>query len=166
MNIHPILVHFPIALLSVYSILECIRFKKVLKQDYWFYVKAIFLLIGTLALIPTGLAGKLIESQFTESQALIEIHSSFAIFSTLTFSFLSALYLLHWLGKVTITNKNFVFLKKLITLQSYIFTLYIIVPLAILGLMLISLTGALGGIIVYGPHLDIFTEFVYGLFFK
>lgn len=48
MNIHPFLVHFPIALFCVYTILECVRFQVVIKQPYWFYLKAgIVIMTGT-----------------------------------------------------------------------------------------------------------------------
>ena len=40
MNIHPIFVHFPIALLTLYSLAELIRWRRITELAYWFYVKA------------------------------------------------------------------------------------------------------------------------------
>ena len=37
MNVHPLLIHFPIALLTVYVVMECLRFKKLLAEHSWFY---------------------------------------------------------------------------------------------------------------------------------
>ena len=49
MNIHPLLVHFPIALLTIYSLLELVPFKQIYRQSYWFYTKAIILIIGSIS---------------------------------------------------------------------------------------------------------------------
>lgn len=165
MNVHPILVHFPIALLSIYAILECIRFKQITKQEYWFYVKTLLLLLGTASLFPTGLAGKLIEGQFTTLHPIIEIHSTFALASTCIFAILSLLSISHWLTLIKIFRKNSFVYNSVVSIDTHLFKTYIIIPLAILGLISISITGVLGAIIVYGPNLDIFTQFVYHIFF-
>jgi len=57
MNVHPIFVHFPIALLTIYALLELIQFKKVTSWNPWFYIKASFVVfgaIGTYAALFTG----------------------------------------------------------------------------------------------------------------
>lgn len=64
-NIHPLLVHFPIALLTVYSLLEAVPLKRIQKLPYWFYVKAVLLITGTISILPTILAGLVIEDQFS-----------------------------------------------------------------------------------------------------
>jgi uncharacterized membrane protein len=47
-NVHPLLVHFPIALLVVYSLLEWVPLKKLANLSSWFYIKATFLFFGDL----------------------------------------------------------------------------------------------------------------------
>ena len=49
MNLHPIFVHFPIALFTLYALLECARFKKLQEQTYYFYLKAFLVITGGLA---------------------------------------------------------------------------------------------------------------------
>lgn len=49
MDFHPIIVHFPIALLTCYGLMELVRLKKVLTSAHWFYIKAVFLLVGSAA---------------------------------------------------------------------------------------------------------------------
>lgn len=151
-NVHPLLVHFPIALLIVYSLLELVPIKKLTRLSHWFYIKVSFLFFGVLSTIPTGVAGKLIEDQFRDKQALVSLHSRFAIAASATYAVLAGLYFLAWLSRS----------KKEI---KFIVPTPVIILLSLLGLILILITGALGGIIVYGPGLDPFTTFIYGLFF-
>lgn len=150
-NIHPLLVHFPIALLVVYSLLEWVPIKKITNLYYWFYIKATFLFLGVLSTIPTGITGKIIENQFSNRHNLVNLHSNFAITASFVYLILAGIYLLAFLNKKT---RNKFFLPNIV-----------IILLSIVGFLLISITGALGGIIVYGPDLDPFTSFIYGLFF-
>lgn len=151
-NIHPLLVHFPIALLVVYSLLELTPVKRLTNLSYWFYIKITFLFLGILSIIPTGIAGKIIEEQFSEKDALVELHSNFAIAASVVYAILAGIYFLALLNR---SNKQI----KLILPTP------VIVAISLLGLLLIVITGALGGIIVYGPNLDPFTAFIYSLFF-
>lgn len=151
-NIHPLLVHFPIALVIVYSLLEWVPVKRITSLSWWFYVKAAFLFFGVLATIPTGLSGKIIEGQFRDKHALVELHSRFAVAASAVYAILAALYFLAWLRR---TNSQI----------KFIVPKAVIVLLSIIGFFLIVVTGALGGIIVYGPNLDPFTAFIYQLFF-
>ena len=41
----------------------------------------------------------------------------------------------------------------------------VLVVLSFIGIILVTVTGALGGTIVYGPEVDFFTKFIYGLLF-
>lgn len=153
LNIHPLLVHFPIALLVVYSLLEWIPLKRLKSQSCWFYIKATFLFFGVLSTIPTGLAGKIIEGQFRDQSALVDLHSKFAVTSSAVYALLAGLYFLSWLKRSNNQIKFFL-------------PTAVIIALSILGFFLILITGALGGVIVYGPNLDPFTAFIYHLFFQ
>ncbi len=91
MNIHPILVHFPIALLTLYAVCELLPLKALTRQTYWFYVKAVLVITGTLGGVAAYLAGEAIEDQFKTASlsSLVETHSTFAITSILIFAILS-----------------------------------------------------------------------------
>lgn len=154
-NIHPILVHFPIALLTIYSLLEFIRFKKVLELEYWFYVKAVLVILGAGATIPSILAGKIIEGQFATQRPLVELHSLFAYATTAVFGILAAYYFFSWIGRIR--GQDWV--------ESRFSRWYFLVPMSLIGLKLIMVTGALGGVIAFGPQTDPFAGFVYHLFF-
>ena len=82
MNIHPILVHFPIALLTLYAIWELIRFKKVTAQHYWFHVKAILIIAGLVTAELALGSGEAIEKMFKEENpikdAIVPVHAASA----------------------------------------------------------------------------------------
>lgn len=162
-DIHPILVHFPIALLSVYALMEILRFQFLTRQQYWFYVKATFAIIGSLMTIPTGIAGKLAEMQLGKNN-IVHVHSTFAEFSAAIFLSIGALYVIAW-ARQYVQSKNQLFVTAC-RIQQFIFEKNIIILLALVGLVLITITGALGGLIVFGPSIDPMSQLLFNLFFK
>ena len=153
MNLHPIFVHFPIALLTIYALLECLRFKKLMQWEPWFYIKGSLVILGFLSSIATYLSGDAIEHDFTKIASLarlVEVHSSFAFVTVLVFGLISAAYAVVWAKW-----------KPLETLAKRLLSVYVIVPLALVGLVLVTVTGALGGAIAFGPDIDPLVTFVY-----
>lgn len=145
MDLHPIVVHFPIALLSLYAVFELIRFKKVIDQPYWFYIKAILLICGTLGsyvAILTGPEG--------EHSILKERHEMFAQLTSFLFTIISSGYLYKWYKPF---NRYSAFIQKPA----------ISIILAFLGLVTITITGGLGGALVYGTHFDPFMAPIFKL---
>ncbi len=137
MDLHPIFVHFPIALLTVYAIFELVRFKKVVNKFYWFYIKATLAIAGELFAFLAYLS-----SPNEGGHPLVEMHETFAIATICIFAIISVSYLLEWFKP----SKYSLFVMRP----------YIIIPLALLGLAAITITGGLGGAIVYGTHFDPF----------
>ncbi|HVY67667.1 MAG TPA: DUF2231 domain-containing protein [Patescibacteria group bacterium] len=176
MNLHPIFVHFPVALLTVYALMELLRFRKLQGQPYWFYVKALFLMIGglgALAALATGDAARLAArmGEFHPAVAnfsqVVRLHESFADLSVAIFGLLAASYLILWLDR-----ENFGRWLGSAGLQSFWAVLRkmaglladspLSVILALAGLASITITGGLGGIMVYGPGVDP----IFGLFYR
>ncbi len=137
MDIHPIIVHFPIALLMLYAVFECIRFNKVLDKPYWFYVKAILVIVGELMIFLT-----LMTAPNEREMGLVQVHQTFAFATALVFGLIALHYLLVWLKKEGKFN-------NIPTLPSWS-----LIILAIIGLVCITITGGLGGAIVYGTEFD------------
>ncbi len=163
---HALVVHFPIGLLVIYSLIEFIRFKKILKLPYLFYTKAILLILGTLSAFAasgTGeLAGEFFENSRTQLSNLVETHSTFAVITTTVFTILAVAYLYEWLR---LENK-FVFIQRIVFLPVLVRFIIRFSPIiALIGLIAITITGALGASIVYGPNVDIFARFIYNIFF-
>lgn len=158
MNIHPIFVHFPIALLSLYAVFELIRWRKVLVQPYWFYIKAVLVIVGFLTTFLALATGP--EDQFRSQAALVEVHETFAILSTIVFGIIALIYVISW-----IENSGMKMHRSIIAVNAFLTKPALLIILSLIGLCLITMTGALGGAIAYGPEIDPVATFVYGLFF-
>lgn len=165
MNVHPLLVHFPIAFFVTYAVFELLRFKILTRQPYWFYIKAILVSLGVIGAIFAGISGQLIESRFTD-RALISLHQHINFAASTIFAVITFAYVVRWL-KITPGVKIDVVLGSLtkmsLSIEHIVLDTLLLYPLVILGLLLIMIGGALGGIIVYGPNLDPFTQFIYFL---
>ena len=135
MFLHPIITHFPLALLTVYSVFELIRFKKVTEKPYWFFVKAIFVTLGTITAVLAWLTGPEVSGS-----RLGEMHELFATNSLLIFAIIALTYFSTWCWPILVSK--------------FIMRSYIIIPLALLGLICIVITGSLGGAMVYGTDFD------------
>lgn len=174
MDLHPIIVHFPIALLTVYGLMELIRVKILLKSESWFYVKASFVIIGVIGAFASLSSGDAAAHQLADQtlRQLIGVHEGAAGTATTLFTILGVTYLLTWLDKHFRTKITKMFegkiekpWKYLIILKNFIYKTPIMWLLAIAGLVAITITGALGGAIVYGPNADPIITIVYNLFF-
>lgn len=161
MNIHPLVVHFPIALLTIYALFELLRFKRITQERSWIYIKAAFLILGTLsafAAIGTGDFGKELYRSAANS---IAVHESAAQATTFVFSLLSLYYLIDLFAEYL---SGYPRIQTALLRFARLFTSPIIVILALIGLVGIFITGALGGSIVYGTAHDPFLLFVHNLF--
>ncbi|HSW96453.1 MAG TPA: DUF2231 domain-containing protein [Candidatus Saccharimonadales bacterium] len=165
MNVHPLLVHFPITFFITYAVFELLRFKRIIKQQYWFYIKAILVCLGVVSAFAAGIAGKIIQPQFTQ-KTLVSIHEHINESATAIFAILAICYIISWIKQTSnssIPQKNNKFWLFLFKSEEVILHTPLLYFLVIPGLLLITLGGALGGIIVYGPNLDPFTSFIYSL---
>lgn len=175
MNIHPFFVHFPIALLAVYSLLEISGyfFSMVRRQVWVFPVKAFLLFTGVLAALIALATGSIAEDliEGTTRSYIFEVHSPFAAMTTLLYVVLAAAYLNRvfdrngWFDRITATNRFLAWgwnIKK--RLAHLILDTWFLPVLALLALVGILVTGALGAAIVYGPDIDPAVSFVYYLF--
>ena len=163
MNIHPIFVHFPIALFTLFSIIELLRFR--LKQPYWFYVKAILVISGFLSAIVTIFTGLMAAESLRRSslEEVVAVHASFAISATFIFLIIAWAYFVAWVNSVKqIQNNSWLFFTRI---QKLLIETNFVYILTILGLVAITITGALGGSMVYGPEADPFVSFIYHIFF-
>lgn len=174
LNIHPIVVHFPVALLSVFAVSTFIYFGKVRDSKIYLYVQTVFLVLGSVSAFVAQTTGEMAVETIGPNGSLrnlIEKHESFAvatttIFTALSSAFLIKLYLLH---KDSIRGLSWArsYIEKIEpALKVYSKIIFKLLPLfGMMGLVFITITGALGASIVYGPDIDPVVSFVYHLFF-
>lgn len=167
MNIHPIFVHFPIALLSIYTLMEILHLPIFRRQPWWFYTKAVLLFVGTAGGFAAQQTGELAEEGFrgTSTMALVELHSTYATATLWVFCVLSALYLLEWLRRENMWM-NITVMHILYKIETTLFRSPILILAAIAGLLLVTITGALGGALVYGGDVDPVVSFFYHLLYR
>lgn len=172
MNLHPLVVHFPIALLTVYAVLEVCRLPVITRQQWWFYTKAILLIAGSIGTFAALQTGEMDAEGFrgTPTMALVQLHATFAQGTTFVFALLTAAYLIEWLQREAISQRLPETLREswnaLITLERTIFIAPILIAGAILGFLLLTVTGALGGALVYGTDTDPIVKFVTDLLYR
>lgn len=163
MNIHPLLVHFPIALLTLYSLAEILGIsKKISSLRYWKPVKMAFLFPGVVGAFFSLMSGEAIEDLFNNLHALVELHSFFAAAATWIFTILAGAYLVELVSGYLKLEER---VKFLVSIQKMVLNKYVAASLALLGLAALFVTGSLGVAIVYGPEIDPFVSAVYHLFF-
>lgn len=165
MLLHPIVVHFPIALLTVYAVLELIRFPIIKRQPYYFYLKAFLVVAGAAATFVARFTGEMDAERFTPGDptlAVIERHELFANLTTAVFSLLALAYLVSWLKKAELSPATPGTWKDKVYRSAERFTES---PwgaaLALLGLISVTVTGALGASIIFGPNADFFVRTIY-----
>ncbi len=176
MNIHPLFVHFPIGMLVAYSILSiAAAIIPTLKRQTWVAPVSHFLIFtGVLAagaaIVTGGMAEELIEDVNPRAY-IIGLHETFALATTLAYLILGASLFVRvfdqkgWGDRIVGSRA---FLMRIWALKKHLAHLVLdtwLAPLlALIGLILITITGALGAAIVYGPNIDPTASLIYHLF--
>ncbi len=167
MNIHPLFVHFPIALLTTYAVLELVAFRRLTQKPYWFYLKAFLAIVGGIMSVITAITGKIAKNLFENAgvnNPIVLVHSLWATATVVIFCLLGLSYAIAWIQK----DKSLPLYGSRTFAASFSY-FFIATPvrfiLAIVGLITVTITGALGAAIVYGPDLDPVVRFIYNFFF-
>ena len=153
-NIHPIFVHFPIALLFLYSLIKIIPFKKWFPNVKWRDIERVLLLVGVLgAFVALGTGGSAAHLAHANRQ-LVRMHSMFASMATWLYVILLAGEISAYINEKQYFTK-FKFISTILIYIEKIFCSPLVsITIALLALVAISLTGLLGGTIVYGVSAD------------
>lgn len=175
MNFHPLLVHFPIALWSVYALLEIatLWWRRFDARVRW--LKGVLVVLGTIAAVPTiifgGYAEELIGKGASERiHRLIEAHEAFALSAFVVFLVISlayAFYLTHNPERVALVFSRWgwgVYVRRLydwkVLLAQHMVERWFVKVLAAVGLVLLTIAGALGAAVAHGTESDILVSAV------
>lgn len=159
-NIHPLLVHFPIAFLLLYSLLRILPFDRWFPKVSWREIRFVVLLAGVLGAFFANTTGEVAEHIARPDHKIVETHAFFALLSTWVYGLLC-------LGEVLFFTNSFLSKKipsSAISVLSFVERILtnkaITMFLALSGVVAISITGMLGGVMVYGVSADPLAPFV------
>ncbi len=154
-NIHPIFVHFPIAFLLIYSFVKIVPFYKWLPNVAWAQIQRALLLVGVLGAFVASSTGELAEELVNPNHQLVEMHSTFASVSTWVYALLLVGEVLILLIPIITQKLNLPQIVKFLTFAKDLLTHKVVSGvLAFVGLITITVTGLLGGVMVYGTSAD------------
>jgi len=160
-NIHPLFVHFPIAFLVLYSVIKILPVEKWITYVSWHPIQRLLLVVGVMGAFVSSSTGEIAEHIVKANHNLVETHSFFAGASTWIYGILLA-------GEILFFVNSYLVRKNIYTsIHSFLKSIEIIITqktfskiLAFVGLIAISITGLLGGVIVYGVSADPIAPFV------
>ncbi len=160
-SIHPILVHFPIALLVLYSGIKILPLKRWFPLVAWTHIERALLLVGVLGAFVSLSSGESAEELTTASRQLVETHAFFASAATWLYGILLAGEVLTLLNPWLLPRLNIQSVSRLFTwFQRVITRPFLSKWIAFFALIAIALTGLLGGVMVYGVTADPIAPFV------
>lgn len=148
------IVHFPVALLTVYAIFEICRMPRLTKMSWYMPVKAVLLILGWLssaAAVFTGLVTSEAANITGEWPKLTAVHKNFGILTLVAFGIIALAYV-------------FAMQKPGNAFSKFVLRAPVVIPLAIIGLAFVTITGALGGAMAYGADVDPVVHIIYNLF--
>lgn len=147
-NIHPIVVHFPIALLVLAGLIYVLPIKKFFPRLAWNDIARFLLVIGFIGGVAAHITGETAEELIRPQEDLVEAHATFAAVTLWSFGILLASELLVLLpGRF----REVVVYKKIVLILGNRFVQGV---LALAGLVAVFLTGLLGGVLVHGTSAD------------
>ncbi len=160
-NIHPIFVHFPIAFLLLYSFIKILPFRKWLPKIAWKQIEIVLLVAGVIGAFVASLTGEIAEHLLNPNNQLVEMHATFAGITIWAYGLILIGEIIFFLRPIIILKIKIpklgaflIFFEKILT--NKIFSAI----LAFVGFVAISVTGLLGGVMVYGTTADPFASFV------
>jgi|GEM_PF-2030864 len=160
-DLHPIIVHTPIAFLAIYAALELLTvFKRLRFSKTFFVLKAFLLTVGFFGSIAATISGENaleLHREFLNAE-IAHLHEEYGEMTRNVFGLLFVAYLTMaatlYGQYMTSFSSKFPRVQNMIVRVGEFFKKYygLAILLGILGLGLVSITGALGGALVYGTE--------------
>lgn len=161
MNIHPIVVHFPIAFLFIWGLCEVLPVNKWFASINWVPIKNFLLIIGFLGGWVAQMTGEQAEHLIGRN-SLVHTHSAFAQASMILFGiFAVEVIILFIKAKYFNIYNTFGILAKIVDKCLLLLQNKIVRGLIVFcALVAIFITGLLGGVMVHGTTADPLAPFV------
>lgn len=160
-SIHPILVHFPIALLVLYSGIKILPLNRWFPLVAWTHIERAVLVVGVIGAFLSLASGESAEHLTRASRQLVETHAFFASAATWLYGILLAGEVLTVLNPRLLPRLNIQFVSRICMWFQGVITRPLLSKwIAFLALIAMTLTGLLGGVMVYGVTADPLAPFV------
>ncbi len=159
-------VHFPIALFTFYAILEILPFEKKVGKGY-FYIKLFLLTAGAVMSVPTYISGSVAGEGIENGPMglVVAYHAFFAGGAIVSACVLGVLYLIRLRQEYPETVVGKILLRYVPDFVPRVLRLLLSRGFMVFGatlvLFFVTITGALGGSLVYGPDADPLIRLVY-----
>lgn len=153
-NLHPIFVHFPIAFFLLYSLLRLFPWPKKLPTVDWHLPRIVLLIVGLLGAWLANVTGEIASDLVRPDHALVEMHEGFAGASVNLYVVLLILELIIFFPPQWLDNEAGRRLQPLLAKVKKLLSPWLFRFLALVGAVLIAITGLLGGVMVYGVSAD------------
>lgn len=154
-NLHPIFVHFPIALLFLYSIIKILPCERWFPNVAWKHIERALLLVGVFGAFAALATGDTAEHLFHPNRRLVDAHSTFAAAATWMYGALLIGEFLAVVNPKILPKISSSALRAFLSgLERFLCNRVFSKIVAFLALVAITVTGVLGGAMVYGATAD------------
>jgi uncharacterized membrane protein len=165
-TLHPLLVHFPVAMLSLYAVVVIVSRIPLLKRFDLTLTKTVLVTVGFIGGFIASSSGEAIEHSFQGIRNLVEMHSTFATATNILAGIIFVIYAKIVFGPLfieklkpgklqTVSMKSLAFWNTI--QKNWLFMILLAVAVA----TTITITGVLGAVIVHGADVDPVVKMIY-----
>ena len=171
MNIRPLFVHFPIGIFAAYTLFELLPYLiRPLREATWIRPAKIWLVVlGVLSfffVFPTGEIAEGLLDKNSDATRIVETHALYGGLTLIIYALIALSYIVveHTAGRLefkSIFAKISPLLRRLTSLARFFVETNVRFLLLFIGIVLITITGALGAAMVYGPNVEPLVTYIY-----